>query len=78
MGLLSGGGFQYYAGPDGLSGGVNSFADNFMKQFNTGREMKMKQAELDIMNQMREAQMREIQALKSSIPLSSSISTRKK
>jgi hypothetical protein len=62
MGLLSGGGFQYYAGPDGLSSGVNSFADNFMKQLNSGREMKMKQSELDIMNLMRKAQMREIQA----------------
>jgi hypothetical protein len=62
MGLLSGGGFQYYAGPDGLSSGVNSFADNFMKQLNSGREMKMKQSELDIMNQVRVQQLAQLKA----------------
>lgn len=62
MGLMNGGGFQYYGGPSGMAAGANAFVENFLKTKLGLEENTRRQAEAEMINKIRAQQLAQLQA----------------
>lgn len=63
MGLINNiGGWSYYAGPDGLSGGADAFSKNFMGTYLALKKEGREKEALELEKQLRAAQVQEMEA----------------